>query len=98
VPFIAGKKVVLAVASANLRLSSKKLLNALSRTNIDLAGFHQGSAEELLALGGNWDWISLVRTPPTVFVIADEGVRTTSNFVFPSPQSERLLVECKQWA
>jgi prolyl-tRNA synthetase len=92
VPFIAGTNLVLAVLPANLVLSCEKLLCALSRANIDVAGFHQGSAEELVRLGGDGDWISLVRTPPAVFVIADESVRTGSNFVFPSQQAGRYLL------
>ena len=92
VPFIAGSNVVLTVVPANLVLNGEKLVSALSRANIDITGFHRGSAEELVRLGGEWDWVSLIRTPPAVFVIADESVRTGSNFVFPSAQSGHYLL------
>jgi prolyl-tRNA synthetase len=53
VPFVAGRNVVLTVVPRHLLLNGDKLVAVLSQTNIDLAGFHQGSAEELTRLGGD---------------------------------------------
>src|SRR5262249_41700150 len=80
-PFIAGQRVVLAVITGERRaFNSTKLVNALSRSGVDTNGLHSATARELTDLGANYDWISLVRTPPSVIIVADEAVRTGSNF------------------
>src|SRR5207248_2051112 len=91
VPFLAGGRVLLAVIPGDLFLNSVKLVRTLSRAGIDTADFHAASAEELNQLGGSYDWISLVRTPRSVVVIADEAVRTRANFVMRSPRLGHFL-------
>jgi prolyl-tRNA synthetase len=91
VPFVADSNVVLVVAPARLPLNIEKLMVALSRAGLERASIHRGTSEELLLLGGDWDWISLVRTPPAVLVVADESVRSGKNFVFPSSRPGHYL-------
>jgi len=90
-PFIAAGRVGLAVMPANRVLNPAKFAGALSGHGFNIADCHVASAAELANLGGTYDWISIVRTPPAVFVIADESVRAGANFVLPSPRGGYFL-------
>jgi len=90
-PFIAAGRVGLAVMPANRVLNPSKFAGALSGHGINSADCHVASAAELANLGGTYDWISIVRTPPSFFVIADESVRAGANFVLPSPRTGHFL-------
>jgi prolyl-tRNA synthetase len=93
IPFIAGQRVVLAVVTGERRaFNSTKLVNALSRAGIDTTGLHSATARELTDLGADYDCISLVRTPASVIIVADEAVRTGKNFFGPSPRKGHYLI------
>ena len=91
IPFIAGGRVVLAVTPGAHSPNAVKVLNALSQAGMETAGFRAATADELSRMGGTCDWISLVRTPRSVFVVADEALRTGANFSIPSTQVGRSL-------
>jgi prolyl-tRNA synthetase len=91
IPFIAGGRVVLAVTPRAQSPNAVKLLNALSRARMETSGFRAATADELSRMGGTCDWISLVRTPRSVLVVADEAIRTGVNFSIPSTQVGRSL-------
>ena len=88
----AGARVVLAVLPGDLVLNSVKLKNALTRAGVDTTDLHRASADELTRLGADYSWISLVRTPTSVTIVADESVRRRANFCFPSPRLGRFLL------
>ena len=92
-PLIAGHRVVLAVITGERRaFNSTKLVKALTDAGIDTTGLHSATAQELTDLGADYDWISLVRTPPSVMIVADEAVRTGKNFFGPSPRKGHYLI------
>ena len=92
VPFLAGARCFLAVLPADLLLNSVKLKNALTRAGFDTADLHRATAEELTGLGAGYSWISLVETPSSVVIVADESVQCRANFWLPSPRIGRFLL------
>jgi len=92
VPFLAGERLLLAVMPYGSQLNPVKLTDATTSAGIQTWNLHPASAQELTALGANYDWISLVRTPRDVFVVADEAVRRGVNFCMPSPHVGSVLI------
>ena len=82
----------LAVLPADLLLNPVKLKNALTRAGFDTADLHRATAEELTGLGAGYSWISLVETPSSVVIVADESVQCRANFWLPSPRIGRFLL------
>jgi prolyl-tRNA synthetase len=91
-PFFAGDRILLVVIPGNLFLNSAKLIKTLASVSIGATDLRLASAEELTRHGANYDWVSLVRTPPSVFVIADEAVRARTNFFLPSARAGHFLI------
>lgn len=91
VPFVAGGRIVLGVISSNELLNLNKFTKVLSRAGLKTDGLHPASAQELIDFGATYDWISLVRTPPSVFVVADEAVRCGLNFCMPALRPAHFL-------
>jgi prolyl-tRNA synthetase len=84
IPFIAAGRVVLAVIPLNLELNVDKLRAALRRSGVPTQGLHLARVEELVALGASYEWVSLLRTPRSVWVVADESVRQGGGFFVPA--------------
>jgi prolyl-tRNA synthetase len=91
-PLIAAGRVVLVVMRGDHSLNSAKLMKALSRAGLATSDCHRATASELATLGASYEWISLVRTPASVLVIADEAVRAGANYAYPSPRRGHLLI------
>lgn len=92
VPFVAGGRILLAVILGDLRLNAVKLAKVLARAGLNTTDLHPATAQELTRRGANYDWISLVRTPPSVLVIADNAVRAGANFFIPSTRVGHFLI------
>ena len=90
--FVSGERVVLAVLPGDLSLNHVKLLHALSQSGVEPTGLRSASAEDLRSRGMNYESISLVRTPSSVTVIADEGLRSSVNFFIPSTRAGHFLI------
>jgi prolyl-tRNA synthetase len=93
VPFVAGTEVVLGVIPRGSLLSPVKLAAALSRANLLRTELHPATARELGELGLTYDSISLVRTPRTIAIVADEALRSGANFTIPSARPGCLLTD-----
>jgi len=94
-PFVAAEgRIVLAVLPSDLSLNTVKLVNSLSRSGVSTGELERTSAKDLATLGMNYESISLVRTPTSIVVIADEAVRSNANFFVPSTRSS-LPDQCK---
>ena len=91
-PFFAGGCILLVVIPGDLFLNPAKLIKTLTSAGIGSKDLRLASAEELMRRGANYDWVSLVRTPPSVFVIADEAVRARANFFLPSTRAGHFLI------
>ena len=90
-PFLAGRQLLLAVLPGDQRLNPVKLRRALARRGLDPTELRPAGARDLADLGVPYDWISLVRTPTSVLVVADDAVRADVDFVVPSLRVGRHL-------
>jgi prolyl-tRNA synthetase len=91
VPFVARGRIVLGVFPRGLLLSPVKLAKALARAAIAAPDLHPASARELSQLGATYDSISLVRTPRSILIVADDALRSEVNFCIPSPSAGHFL-------
>ena len=92
VPFIADNRCVLVVMRSDSLLNPLKLARFLTKQGFRIRGLHEGSAAELEAIGATYDWVSLVRTPQSVVVVADVNLKLGSNYHFPSPRVGHFFV------
>jgi prolyl-tRNA synthetase len=94
-PYVVGRRMVLAVIPGDVSVNPIKLRRALERHGFgagELADLHRARADELKRLGAAYEWISLVATPPEVLVVADIALRADTDFVLPSACQGRQLV------
>jgi prolyl-tRNA synthetase len=89
-PFVTGGRLVLAVVPGDIILNPVKLRKALTAVGYRVADLRPATETELIALGG-YETISLVYTPDSVLVVADESVRARSNFHMLAPRVARVL-------
>jgi prolyl-tRNA synthetase len=95
VPLMAAGRIVLAVLPGTGPINAVKLGHALSRAGVDAFDLHVASLQELAALGASYASISLLETPKSVLVVADEAVRAGS-FWLPSTRVGHFAINAQQ--